>query len=618
MKPKSIQSNLFFTYSLIIIAVLLVFVVFFYVWVSNVLKTRAFESIDNLSDSFQEKLDYEIQKMDAVSMNILYSNLVKKRFEKYLAYNSMNVSEDSSQEKDKLEAIDNAKELVDMLTAIIGPSRPVQQIYLYDFNGKMFGTGFDNRQLNMSVKDKEWYQEVIDKQGHKVITLPEKGPELSKSVSLQRDNYYISLCRIYFDKYNVPQGIVEVKQYYDIIINNIAEYMNKNPNHESVFVYDSSGRLVYPVGDTSGKESAYYYQYYNQTRTGENYHIAENPATKKRELLVYKYSDYTGWIITVAVSEDKLLSPVYTFTKIVVIVAVAILFLALLFSFIAARKYTTPIAKLRKMIRSMDWQEPVSTVPQELNSGLNELEELNQAFHKMNIKVKKSVEDLLLSQQQEMQSKMLALQSQMNPHFLYNTLATVSAMAEENMDEQIVEMCGYVSDMLRYISSDRSPSVSIATEIEYTEKYLACMKFRYGNKLSYSIEIDDRMREIQIPKLVIQPLVENALKYGTHREPPWNVRIFGYVSSGFWQLTVQDNGCGFDQETLGDLNEKIREIDQKGLLPSLELEGMGLLNIYIRMKLTYKNQMIFSIADHPQGGAAITIGGSLAKYSGRE
>jgi two-component system, sensor histidine kinase YesM len=593
--------------------VLVVFTAFFYLWVSNLLKTKAFESTDNLSTSLCEKLEYEIQKMDTVSMNILYSNLVKDRFAKYSAYTGINSNETTDQ-KSKLDAINNSKELIDVLTAINGPSRPVQQIYLYNFKGEVFGTGFDNRQLKVSVKDKSWYQDTLKSDGHKIISQPEQDPELSKLISAQKDINYISLCRLYFDRNNVPQGIVEVKQYYDIIFNNISEFIKKETSSEKIYVYDNSGKLVYPIIDTP-ENSSYYFSYYKQSQLKSFHHTGINPVTKEKELLVYKRSDYTGWIITTAISEKKLFSPVFEFTKTVIVVAIVILFLALMFSFFASKKYTTPISTLYKMIRSTNWQGPNSDVPMELSSGLHELEELNNEFHKMNLKIKASVEELLLSQQHEMQSKMLALQSQMNPHFLYNTLATISVMAEENMDEEIVEMCGYVSDMLRYISSDKEPLVKINTELEYTEKYLSCMKLRHGSKLNYSMEIDKQMVEIHIPKLLIQPLVENALKYSTKIDPPWNIRVLGFVNNNYWQIQVQDNGPGFSTEKLDHFNQKIQEIEHSGLLPSLELEGMGLLNIYMRLKLLYKTQMIFQISNYPSGGAIVTIGGSTGKYS---
>jgi two-component system sensor histidine kinase YesM len=611
-KSKTIQSNLFLTYSLIIVIVLIVFVAFFYLWGSNTLKSRAFEEIDTLSRSFLEKLDTEIQNMDRVSMNICYSNLIKNKFSRYVTDSSRQDAESSGSEQEQAMEYDASKDLIEMLVAINGPSMPVQQIYLYDFNGKRFGTGFENRQKNVRVSDMAWYGEVMANKGRKFITEPLKDPDLSSIMARSRDNYYISLSRVYYDSNSVPQGIVEVKQYYESIFKSIEEYGKSSKSSKRVYVYNQAGKLLYPLtGDRNGTP-AYYFDYYSKSgkNSGSRLNVT-NPDDGSRELLVYKYSNYTDWLVMVVTSEKELLSPIFSFTRMVFPVAVLILFLALMFSFFAAKKYTKPIAKLRRSIRSIDLQEPSPAIPAELDSGLEELDELHQAFYKMNAKLKNSMEELLLSQQHEMQSKMLALQSQMNPHFLYNSLATISVMAEESMENQIVEMSGYVSDMLRYISSDSSGLVEITKELDYTEKYLACMKFRYGQKLSYSVEFDDDIRDVAIPKLMIQPLVENAIKYATHKEPPWNIRIYGYISNSYWIVNVEDNGDGFDKEKLDAINEKIKEIDRGGLLPSLELEGMGLLNIYIRLKLVYKNQMIFSIAENPFGGALVTIGGDI-------
>ena len=608
---KTIQSSLFFTYSLIIVIILLFFVAFFYIWISNVLKERAFESFDNLTYSFQEKLNNEIQKLDDVSMNIMYSNLVKRNFEKYISYEDINNNVETRDEKTSLDAINNSKELIDMLTAINGPSRPVQQIYLYDFKGKVFGTGFDNRQQNINVADKIWFNDVMTREKNKVITLPHKDPELTKFVSQNSKLQYISLCRMYFDKYNTPQGIVEVKQSYDTVLNTIIEYMNKNSDIESIYIYDKIGTLIYPLKDNLNNNDGYYFKYCNIKTVEGSSLLVSNPITNERELLEYKYSDYTGWIIAVAVSEKKLLQPVLSFTKIMGLLTLITLFFSLLFSYFVAKKYTNPIGRLRRTIKLMDVQDSSNPMPQDLGSGLIELEELNHSFIKMNLKVKKSVEYLLMSQQHENQARMLALQSQMNPHFLYNTLTTISIMAEEGMDEQITKMCVDVSDMLRYISSDKSPLVQIDTEIEYTKKYLACMKIRYGDKLTTSIDIDKTMMEIYIPKLIIQPLVENSLKFGTNREPPWDIKIYGEIGKDCWRIEVIDNGPGFNSEKLKLINQKIRDIDQNGLLPSLEIEGMGLLNIYIRLKLVYNKEMIFEITENPLGGTIIIIGGSL-------
>jgi two-component system sensor histidine kinase YesM len=614
-KLKTVQSSLFYTYSLIIITVLIIFVLFFYFWVSTLLKTEAFETISNLATSTSEKLDIQIQKMDSVSMNILYSNIIKDRFDNYIhETDAENESNNDSSEinEQKANSIENSKELIDILFCIIGPNRPVQQIYLYDFNSKVFGTGVDNRQRNKSVSELSWYKDVMSMQGKKYLTVPMKDDELLKFVTQKKDIYFISLCRMYYDKYGMPQGIIEVKQYYDDIFKTLQENIKNNINKADIYVYNSNGVLIYPlVVDSRATTDCYYYKLKKSVSTLKSSISAVNPYTHEKELLDIRSSEYTGWTTIVAVSENKLLSPLLDFSRSVLIVTAIILLFALTLSFFAAKKITIPLSNLRKAIKNTNLNLLSNPSILKLTSDLNELEDLNQAFQNMNEKVKQSHDDLMLSQKQEMQSKMLALQSQMNPHFLYNTLANISVMAEEAMYEHIIEMCSNLSDMLRYISSDQSPHVNLSTEIEYTERYLGCMKSRYGNKLSYSIELEDDLKKIKVPKMIVQPLVENAIKYSTSQKPPWKIKIYGYKSNTFWQITVRDSGSGFDAEKLDNIRKKISEIDRNGLLPSLELDGMGLLNIYIRLKLSYKNQTIFQIADNIDGGANVTIGGSL-------
>ncbi|HEY5586756.1 MAG TPA: histidine kinase [Ruminiclostridium sp.] len=611
-KAQTIQLKLFITYSVIIIIVFSILVALFNIWTANQFKKKDIENYSNLTDSFQQNLDSEIEKMNSISSDILYSNLVKERFDKYITFDKLNGSGELTSNQINTEAINNTLELIDTLIAINGPTWSVQQINLYDFYGKVFGVGFDNRRLNIRVQNKDWYEKVMRKNGKKFITLPYKDPDFTDKATRYSDKQYISLCRIYFDKYNVPQGIVEVKQYYDIIFKNIIDYMSNSENQERVFVYDRSGNLVYPFEDKRLAEANVYYRYSQNTLSGKTYLTEKNPVTKEKELIQLSYSEFTGWMTIVVISEEHMLSSLHSFTELSVIVAIVILFLSLLLSFLAAKQLTTPISRLLKSIRSLDWQEiSASTLPKELNSGFNEMEELNDAFQKMNSKLKQSMEDLLMSQSHEMQAKMLALQSQMNPHFLYNTLMTISAMAEENLNEHVITLCENVSDMLRYISSDRSPLVEMQTELEYTRKYLECMTLRYGKNLTYSIEIEESMKKFNIPKLVIQPLVENAIKYGVYGSPPWHIRIFGYQTHNIWQVSIRDTGPGFSSEEIDRIIEKSREIDRTNLMPSLELDGMGLLNIYVRLKLEYQNQAIFVLANHPEGGAFVTIGGEI-------
>ncbi|MFC4307237.1 sensor histidine kinase [Cohnella boryungensis] len=616
-KFRNIQTILFSTYSLIIIVVFTILVLWFYTWTSDLLRKNATDSLENNGKSMQEQIESEIRKMNDVSLNVMYSNLVKNRFKQYLS----DIDNGASEPVDPAipqasEPLESAKELAEILTAAIGPSRPVEQLYLYDFKNKVYGNGFDNRERYYDPKKKFWYDEVVSSDATKIITPPVIDEEMSKYISSRDKQYSMSLFRLFYDTYNVPIGIVEVKQYYNRIMRSVLDYKRDNPDQESVLVYTDAGEILYPL-EANAEDYEAYIQYAGERRGSEapdRFTSAfTNPLTGHKELLSYHHSSFTGWNTVLIVSENKLLSPLFRFARTTVLVALFILLFAIALSYVAAKRITYPILKIHRAIRNIRLDDLGSgrVATQELNSGLNELDQLHGSFLQMSARLRQSMDELLLSQSQELQSKLVALQTQMNPHFLYNTLATISAMAEEKMNEEIVAMSENMSDILRYISSDQ-PLVPLETELLYTAKYLEVNGLRHRSKLMYEFEIAERLKRLQVPKLIVQPLVENALKFGTLEKPPWRIRIKADVADHRWRISVSDNGPGFSEDSLARLDQKIRELGRSNEMPVLQLGGMGLLNIYIRLKLTYGDSARFELANSPEGGAVITIGGKLS------
>ncbi len=610
-KFKSIQFNLFSTYSLIIILLAVIFVSFFYLYVSNLLRENTFASLDDLSRSITQKLDLEIQKLDDLSMNVLYSNLIKEQFSDYISFYS---NSKDSKLSNEAEHYYNLKNLNNVMVAIIGPSQTVQQVNLYDFKGNMIGAGVYNKENKIDVKEKPWYTHTVSKNGKKYILPPHKEALLGNVINYYKNKYYISLYRVFFDQFNMQQGIVEVIQDCDTIFAGINEPLIEESTGRQIYIYNQQGELVYPYQELSSQNYQYYYRVSHNKPEKLKYLNKENPESKKNELISYNDSDFTGWRIIVVAQENKLLAPLFFFTKVTFYGTLLVLLMALGFSYFASKRLTIPIAKMHKTINSMNLNMVSSEDHPELNSGLNELEELNMAFQEMNRNLKKSMNKLLESQTHEMQARMLALQSQMNPHFLYNSIANISIMAEENMNKQIIIMCENFSYMLRYISSSDSSLVNLEDELEYTSKYLSIMKIRYGDSLKYEINLDEKLLGIRIPKLIIQPLVENSIKYGTRNyknKNSWQIRLSGEINEDKWQIVVEDDGAGFTRSVIKNFWDKVEEFDKIERTPDLKLEGMGLLNIYIRLKLTYGSNMIFRINDKTNGGAVVIIGGLI-------
>ena len=207
---------------------------------------------------------------------------------------------------------------------------------------------------------------------------------------------------------------------------------------------------------------------------------------------------------------------------------------------------------------------------------------------------------------------MLALQSQMNPHFLYNSLASVAEMAREGLTDQVERMTINISQILRYISSNRDQVTSLEEELELCDMYLDCMKLRFGDNLEYRFDVEDTMLDYKIPKLCVQLLIENAIKSVTTQAPPWKIIVTGYSEvvdgDARWYVRVEDNGPGFDPEVDKHLRSQMDDIIRTRTLPSLKIEGMGILNIFIRFYLLDGITFIFDFGNCPDGGAFIMVG----------
>ena len=155
--------------------------------------------------------------------------------------------------------------------------------------------------------------------------------------------------------------------------------------------------------------------------------------------------------------------------------------------------------------------------------------------------------------------------------------------------------------------------VILMQEIDQSIAYMNLMKIKFEDRLVFHMDIDDSMYHIRIPKLIIQPLLENCIKYAIHVIPPWMIHIEGSTEENTWYIKVTDNGSGFDPEKLKALESTLASIVPEKSLPELQIDGMGLINLYIRLKLAYREDAVFKIRNLPDGGTEVTIGGIISE-----
>lgn len=596
--PRSIRSTLFWPYTLLMVAAFTLLLAYFAQLELEKIEKSTLAAIQSGVNAISENADADINNLDTVAQNIIYSNLIKERFATYVERQPY---QGADQEQEEYTQLQNVQILQDLLIAMLGPNRPVDQIYLYPLEGGQFGTGLDPTQTELNVWQQPWYEQAMEKEGGKVIYSGED-EKIGRYFSYPEGRQFLSLIRVFYSNANVPQGIVEVKKSFRGIYDAINNF--QTTYESSLYLYGPDGRLLYPFEEEQERD----YLALAESAISEEY-LSEDGV-----YILHKTSESSGITAVAAVSKAKLMEPVYLYIKTTLLIMLVVVLLTVLISYIISQVISKPLKAIDTEVRQfeiMSYGERQDDLA-EIKTGVTEINNLYAALRTMQLRAKASMDRELQLQQRELQSKILALQAQMNPHFLYNSLATIQAMADEGMDAEIQEMCQEIARMLRYISADSEQLVSIATELDHTWDFYRCMKLRFGENLEMYVEVAPEMEQLQIPKLCLQLLVENAIKFTSKRvQPPWRIEITGNRNGDWWELHIADNGCGFEAEDLQSLNERIRQINESGLLPGLELNGMGILNVFIRFKLLYGENYIFKLCNRTGGGAMVTIGGKM-------
>lgn len=591
MKPRSLQSKLFIAYLGMASLVLFAFAVFFYVFVSRQLKESQIQAMSTLNSSFQSQVDSAIRNLDTVSVNINYSSQSKSILDQSFDLNISN---------------DMLSEMSELFISLSGTELKADQINLYDFSGYVLRSGLATNVIKDDSSDNEWLQKARQANGKMVLTRPYCTKLYSKTAKY--DQWFISLYRSFTNQYGRSVGVIETVKQCKSIFKSVISYQKKN--HEAaadVYIFDNTGNLIYPY-EISETESSQITPYYELTQTETASTTLISPLTGKLEYATRIDSSYTGYTYLTVQKESVVLAPVYNLLQILICVVTAFLVVSVILSYRISRSVVKPVKHLKHIIQRMELDslglEMVTSYP----VSVNELEELYQAFQMMSDKLKSSMVQLTHAREQEMKAQNMALQTQINPHFYYNTLSSIMVLAENGDSDTVAKMCRNLSTIMRYITNTATATVTLREELDYVQKYLYCMKVRYQSSLTYSIDIDETLMDEQIPKLIIQPIVENAIKYGTNCEPPWNITVTSTVSEKGWQINISDTGPGFTEEALARISQTLHRADNNPDLPELKINGLGTVNVYLRWKFFCHGNFIFDYGNTADGHGIVSIG----------
>ncbi|MDR0386416.1 MAG: sensor histidine kinase [Treponema sp.] len=266
---------------------------------------------------------------------------------------------------------------------------------------------------------------------------------------------------------------------------------------------------------------------------------------------------------------------------------VIFLTVSLAVSILLSQRISKPIRELRRSMR--DVEQGNFDITADIRSS-NEIGELGKDFNIMVGEIKKLLNRITIEQEQKRKSELNALQMQINPHFLYNTLDSVIWMAERGKQEEVIAMSSALARLFRLSISKGKEIIDVASEIEHVKNYLTIQKIRYKDRLDYRIEVDDDIKNMRIVKIILQPLVENAIYHGIkNASAAGTVVISGFRTEKGMDLAVNDDGAGMDAAALEQLRQKLAEgpADTRSSGIGGRGSGVGVRNVDERIKLYF-------------------------------
>ncbi len=320
------------------------------------------------------------------------------------------------------------------------------------------------------------------------------------------------------------------------------------------------------------------------------------------ELIVYDSIANTGWRIVGHVPLRELMAPVY---KLGVLFLVAILltlvFLGALYYYLS-RRITDPITELKEKMLLAEQGDMDATV---MVTSKDEISILQRQYNRMLSHIKVLMEENIEEQRNLQKAELKALQAQINPHFLYNTLELVIWLAASEENDQVIEVVDKLAIFFKTGLSKGVEWISVEKEIEHVESYLSIQQCRYSDLLSFEICMEPDICQYFMLKMLLQPIVENALYHGIkNRENGGKITIAGKEENGYLLFEVADTGCGMEPAILEDLQQKIRE----NVLPYTDHEnGFGIYNVNRRIRLYYGEDCGLTIWSERDSGTKVTI-----------
>lgn len=524
-----------------------------------------------------------LENMDRVALQVIGDNAVVKKFESIEAHENRNYFEYHVPEKMGIQSI---------LLNINGPKLMVGRISLYNSCGDYISYGKYNESSGLTVPERA-------KKSFETVLGQMEEQDAKKMFQMQPDNWeragrpVLSLYRPLKNSVTGRiSGMVEVQTYLD----EIFQFINFDDSGlYSITLYDDKQTYIY--GSEEGQAAE------NEVREKgfEELESSRKRTYQSGNTAVSRTEEY-GWYVVLEQTNSDLIFGLSRFLAVVLGMIILVVIGTVFMMFLISKRLTAPLFELTHLLKKVRMSNLSVVLEEEGEPDV--IRELNTAFSTMFYQLDQAIEN-------ETKINLRILQSQMDPHFLYNVLSVIKAAVYEEKSSQVPLLCDKLSQMLRYSSAYQERNVSLEEEIQYAENYCELMKARYEDMLEFRIIRQGPIEKVRVPKLIVQPLAENCFRHGfARKEGIWSICIKAAAEGDRWKVTVKDNGTGFDGQQQDDIRKMV-EAWEENPKKIEKVSGIGLKNTIMRLYLYYKEDFTYEIQSDGENGTAVVISGPL-------
>ena len=447
----------------------------------------------------------------------------------------------------------------------------------------------------MDVTEEKWFRDTLNRPENLHFSMPHVQYIFDNSENQYR--WVISLSRAVeiTQGTSTDQGVLLI----DIAYGSLQQLLDNVAmgNQGYLYLASSGGELIYHpkiqlIDAGLEQENTLAVKSYRDGDYQEKYR------GKQRDVVV-KSVGYTGWkLVGVTPKQGFSLNNLKTRLFMVFVIAFFLFLLALINSYISSR-ITAPIEELEKSVNALEEGALDTEVYQ---GGSYEIQHLGRSIGDMAKRIQALMEDIVAEHESKRKSEFDTLQSQINPHFLYNTLDIIVWMIENEQKQEAVKVVTALARFFRISLSRGKSIIPVKDELEHVRSYLMIQQMRFKNKFTYDIQAEQEVLSLASLKLMLQPLVENAIYHGMEfMDGDGEILIKVFIQEERLRFIIEDNGLGMTKEQVqGLLTEKKHSSSRRG-------SGIGVKNVNERIRLYFGEEYGLFIRSEPDEGTAVEI-----------